>query len=287
MTAPNAALAKLPHFADFGTSDLAALLGIFQKRTLPEGTVLFRAGELPKSLHLLVEGAISAGGDEGEVAVASAPCPLGELGVLAGEARALTVVATTKLEVLEASLEDLERLLSTDARIGYLFQRNLLRLAARKIGRDRRRLAEMRANIVSTQKAMKGMRDVLLDAEDNQLHAALFEELDALVEQNRRIHYLVEPSRLVPTHVRLDGVGLRRVAALSNEWLYFDAEGVKLTAGDEVRAVLVLDGAEMPVSGRIERVAGEVMVFLDELIPEYDALLARHLTRAQLLDVVL
>jgi CRP/FNR family cyclic AMP-dependent transcriptional regulator len=184
---------------------------------------------------------------------------------------------------------DLQQLLETHGELAFGLMRGLLRLAGRKIGRDRRRLREMRENIVTTQKAMKRMQEFLLEGEDNPLHAALFEELDAHVEQNKRWHYLVEPSRLVRTQVRLDTKVVLRVLALSNEWLHIEANPtVEFTAGKDWSGVLLLEERELPISGTVEKVtANEIVVFLDELIPEYESQLAAHLARAQMLDVVL
>ena len=45
----------------------------------------------------------------------------------------------------------------------------------------------------------------------------LFEELDALIEQNRKGHYLVDAPRALATRVRLDDGSLRDVAGVRNE----------------------------------------------------------------------
>src|SRR5690606_31432540 len=151
--------------------------------------------------------------------------------------------------------------------LGYQFQVNLLRVAARKIARDRKRLAQMRENIVNTQKAMKAMREALLASEDSPLHAIFYEELDALIEQNRRIHYMVEPSLLVPTAIQLPGGEVRRVNAISNEWVHFADPPQDLKEGAEALAILLLDGEPLPVSGKIERITQEEgTIFLDELV---------------------
>ena len=227
--------------------------------------------------------------EDGERFLVRATATVGELSVFTEEERRLSAVVVEPSVVLFLPRADLQKLLEQNGALAFGLMRGLLRLTGRKIGRDQRRLREMRENIVSTQKAMKRMQDFLLEGEDNPLHAALFEELDALVEQNKRWHYLVEPSRLVPTEVRLDGGSTLRVGAISNEWLHFEKPAnVTLTAGQDFSCVLLLDGAELPVSGTIERVSeSEVVVFLDELIPEYDRKLADHLSRAQMLDIVL
>ena len=279
----------VPLFTDLDDAQLEVLIGATQRRKLPAGHVLFEKGAIADCWFLLVEGAISVRDEDGERFLIRATATVGELSVFTEEERRLTAVVVEPSVVLFLPRADLQQLLEKNGAIAFGLMRGLLRLTGRKIGRDQRRLREMRENIVSTQKAMKRMQDFLLEGEDNPLHAALFEELDALVEQNKRWHYLVEPSRLVPTSIRLDDGTTARVIALSNEWLHFEKPNtVEIAAAKDFSCVLVLDGAELPLSGTVERVTDtEVVVFLDELIPEYDRKLSDHLARAQMLDVVL
>ncbi len=282
------ALRDLVLFEGLSGDDLARVLAVFETRRFKKGDVLFEEGSSPEHLHLLVAGAVSVMSGEDEVLLAKPPTPLGELSALTDDLRVLTAVCQEDCEVLMAPLPALQEILETSGPGGFRLQKNLLKLASRKIGRDRRRAREMRQNIVNTQKAMKAMRDALLESEDNPLHASLFEELDALIENNRRVHYLVEPSRLVPTQLRLNGGVTRRVTAISNEWLYFENPPEKLEQDAEFSAVLLLDGQEIPVSGSVDRYGEkEAVIFLDELVASYADSLDRHLTRAQMLDVVL
>jgi CRP-like cAMP-binding protein len=280
---------SIPLFTDLDDAQIETLVAATQRRKLPAGHVLFEKGSVADCWFLLAEGAISVRDDDGERFLVRAVTTVGELSVFTEEERRLSAVVVEPSVVLFLPREDLKRLLEQNGSLAFGLMRGLLRLTGRKIGRDQRRLREMRGNIVSTQKAMKRMQEFLLDGEDNPLHAALFEELDALVEQNKRWHYLVEPSRLVPTFVRLDSGEKLRVSAISNEWLHFEKpKGAALNAGQDFSCVLLLDDAELPISGTVERVSdSEVDVFLDELIPAYDRQLSDHLARAHMLDVVL
>jgi len=282
-------LRNTPLFADLDDAQLELLLGATQRRKLPAGHVLFEKGSIADCWFLLIEGAVSVRDDDGERFLVRAVATVGELSVFTEEERRLSAVVVEPSVVQFLPRDELKALLEKNGQIAFGLMRGLLRLTGRKIGRDQRRLREMRENIVSTQKAMKRMQDFLLEGEDNPLHAALFEELDALVEQNKRWHYLVEPSRLVPTFVRLDGGATLRVGAISNEWLHFEkSDAIQFEVGKDWSGVLLLDGAELPVSGTVERVgASDVVIFLDELIPEYDQQLSNHLSRAHMLDVVL
>jgi CRP/FNR family transcriptional regulator, cyclic AMP receptor protein len=285
----NPDLRSVPLFTDLSDAQLELFLKAAARRQLPAGHVLFEKGSTPDTWFLLLEGAVSVRDDDGERFLVRAVTPVGELSVFTNEERRLTAVVVEPSVVLFLPRAELQLLLEQHGELGFGLMRGLLRLAGRKIGRDQRRLREMRENIVTTQKAMKRMQEFLLEGEDNPLHAALFEELDALVEQNKRWHYLVEPSRLVPTHVRLDSGLILRVAALSNEWLHFErTEETSITVGQDWSGVLVLDGRELAISGNVERVTStEIVIFLDELIPDYEQLLSDHLARAQMLDVVL
>ncbi len=281
-------LQTAPLFADLDLEQLTTLLAAFQEQSIKQGEVLFQAGDTPTHMRVVVRGSVFIH-DEGDEVMTIRPVePLGELSALTGERRIYSARAAEDSVVLTISAEALREFLESNGAIAYTLHRNLLRLAARKIGRDRRRQHEMRENIISTQKAMKRMQDALLDSEDNVLHAALFEQLDALIEQNRKVHYLVEPSRLVPTELSLDGKRRHRVTALSNEWLYFTEPPATLKVGSDLDGLLYLDGKAVPVTGKVDSVSPtEARVFLDELVAEYDQLLSHHLDRARILDVVL
>ncbi len=288
MKASAQALGHLPLFSDLEESDIETLLGVFAREEMKEGATLFEAGATAESLYFLMSGTVSLRRDDEEVLLAHSPAPLGELGALTGEDRSLSAVANSDIVVLRAPTTALRNLFEENGALGYQFQTNLLRIAARKIARDRKRLGQMRQNIVSTQKAMKTMRDELLQSEDNPLHAILFEEVDALIEQNRRIHYLVEPSLLVPTAIQLEGGDVRRVTAISNEWVHFVDPPAGLEEGKDTMAILLLDGQPLPITGTVERISPtEGTIFLDELVAPLLEQLTKHLTSAQMLDVVL
>jgi CRP-like cAMP-binding protein len=284
----------LPLFSGFSEADVIKLLSVCEPQRFLDGQVVFTTGAESDTLRILIEGSLSVQVDPQEqpevqeLFVIHPPAPVGELSALTGEVRNVAVVAKDEAVLLAVPAATLEKFLKEHSHIGFELQRNLLRLASRKIGRDKRRLGEMRDNIVSTQKAMKRMRDAILESEDNPLHAALFEELDALIEQNRKIHYLVEPSRLVPTAVRLADGTECPVLGLSTEWLYIATPPESVKAECDVSGTLLLDGQELPMSGRVEKRDGvQAIVYLDDMIPAYEEQLNRHLARAQLLDMVM
>lgn len=280
------ALRSIPLFANIPDEHLTQLVGAFQRRSLAAGEVLFSPGETAADFVLLTEGAIEV--RQGDERIVVRPvAPVGEVGALAGLRRSTAAVAAAPSEVLTIPTSELVAFFEKNGDIGFRFHHNLLAILADKLERDRIRIDEMRANVIRTQKTMKHMRDAILEAEDTPLHRTMFEDLDALIEANRRGHYLVDVVRALPTRVRLDD-GTRDVIRMSNERVHVASGPGTLTAGAEFTAVLVLGDAEIPVTGTVDEVdSARAVLALDALIDEYTAVLEQHLWKLQLLDVVL
>jgi hypothetical protein len=114
------------------------------------------------------------------------------------------------------------------------------------------------------------------------------ETLEELIEHNRRIHYLVEPTSTLGSSVRLDGGATVAVKAISDSLLRI-APGPSATParGADWSGVLVTPGGEFPVSGKVESAdANSVLIKLDLFIAQYAAVLSDYLTRVQMLDFV-
>jgi CRP/FNR family cyclic AMP-dependent transcriptional regulator len=279
-------LARIPLFEGVTEAHLAELVAAFRRRSVAEGEKLFSAGQVPERFHLLVGGEIQLGDGTDRIRL-TPPAPVGELASLVGLPRSMTAVAGPGCVVLELEVKALMQFFEEHGDIGFPVHHNLLRLVADKLRRDDRRIEEMRHNIVTTQKAMKRMREALLESDDTPLHASLYEELDSLIEQNKKAHYLVEPTRAMPASIRTDAGKLVDVVALSNEWLHVAPQGAPPEPGSEWSAVLVIGGDELVVSGTVERVADDrVVIYLDPLIDELEGKLEVHLTRLQMLDIV-
>jgi CRP-like cAMP-binding protein len=280
-------LRAVPLFASITDDHLGDLLKAFERRSYAASAVLFEEGSRADRLLVLVSGEVVVWQGAEELFRLRPIAPIGELGALAGLRRTTSAIAADACEVLTIDSEALLRFFETHGDVAYPFHHNLLRVVADKIERDRRRMEEMRENIISTQKAMKRMREALLEDDDTPLHTTLFEELDAHIEQNRKGHYLVQVPRALPAKVRLDDGAMRDVLALSNELLHL-ASGAAGEKGDAWSGVLVTRDVEIPVSGTIERGENDrVVVCLDMLIEEYEKKLERELAKMSLLDVVL
>ncbi|HVK63029.1 MAG TPA: cyclic nucleotide-binding domain-containing protein [Polyangium sp.] len=286
MTMRPADLHAIPLFEGITEAHLAELIEGLERVTLAPGDVLFEAGTEPKHLWLLTSGEIALE-QAGEVRFRLAPiAPIGELGALTGLYRNTRAVATEASELYRIGVVALMRFFESHGDVAFPFYHNLLKIVAQKVHRDAMRQGEMRANIIRTQKAMKELRDRVLEAEETPISRAVCETLDTLIEHNRRVHYMVTPAYALSTSVRLDAGVLIPVSAMSDRYL----ELVSLPdakVGDEVSFVLVIPNGEIPVSGKVRQAGeGAVLVELDLLIEEYTKRLGEHLTRVQMLDFV-
>jgi CRP/FNR family cyclic AMP-dependent transcriptional regulator len=270
-------LKSLPLFQGVPEARLGELVAAFQPVTHKAGTTLFKAGDVATHFELLTKG---------EVCLEESPTtkfdlrpvsPLGELGALTGIPRSTTATATTDVEVLTVPVGDLLGFFDANADIGLAFYKNLLGVVSDKVRRDRRRLGEMRANIIRTQKAMKAMRETVLAAAESDISKPLFESLDQLIDNNRRANYRVSPTAGFPAQVRLD-----------NGYLKIEGKIADLTSDPSYWAgVLVMPTSEILVSGTVLREDnGAVVVKLDTLVEEFKAKLDDYSVRLQLLDYV-
>ncbi len=281
-------LKSLPLFQGMSEVRLGELVAAFQPVTHKGGTVLFKAGDTATHFELLTKG---------EVCLEESPTtkfdlrpvsPLGELGALTGIPRSTTATATTDIELLTVPVGDLLGFFDAHADIGLAFYKNLLGVVSDKVRRDRRRLDEMRANIIRTQKEMKKMRETVLAAAETEISKPLFESLDQLIDNNRRANYRVSPTAGFPAQVRLDNGHFARVLEVSEGYLKVEGKTTDLTADPTYWAgVLVMPTSEILVSGTILREdnAG-VVVKLDTLVDEFKAKLDDYSVRLQLLDFV-
>ena len=263
-------------------------MGVFERVKLDAGKVLFQAGSKPDCLHLLVSGEVALReGDETRFLLAPI-APIGELGAVTGLLRNTTAVTTKPSEVWQIGAGALMEFFERHGDVAFPFHHNLLRIVAEKVRREARLLEEMRANLIRTQKAMKRLRELVLETEETPLSKAACDTLDDLIEHNRRVHYMVEPAFVLQTSVRLDGGVLAPVSEMSDGFLRLASLPAPAPLpGAHWSGVLVLPEAEIPVSGTVEPSGGEgMLVKLDLLIEDYQAKLARHLTRVQMLDFV-
>jgi len=288
MSVAPSVLRKIPLFANITDEHLSQLVAACTARTVTAGSVLFEAGSVSDHFLILTQGEISLREGADERFRLKPVAPVGELGALSRLERRTTAVAATDVEVLQIAVKDLMQFFEDHGDVAFPFHYNLLRVVADKIRRDSRRTEEMRRNLMTTQKAMKRMRDAVLEGDDTPLHKQLFEELEALIEQNKKGHYLVEPAEALPTSVRLDDGTVVGVKSMSKDWLHLPTDAATPKRGAHWSGVLLLPEREIAVSGTVDGSAdGGLHIRLDMLIDEYNRAVEDHLTRLQMLDFVL
>ncbi len=288
MSASTDALKDIPLFRNITTAHMEDLEVAFEKCHFDSGDVLFAAGAEPEHLLVLMEGEVHLKeGDEVRYTL-SAPAPIGELGAVSGLNRNTTAVATSKVEVWRMSQEALMGFFEAHGDVAFPFYHNLMQVVADKIRQESRRLDEMRTNIIRTQKAMKRMRDMILESTETEISAPMHDTLEELIGRNRRSNYVVEPPRTLPAVVRLgDGVEMP-VCELSAVWLVVTrSPSMSVVMGDHWTGVLMASGVEIPVSGKVSELREDsIVVELDLLLEEYATQLEHYLTRVQMLTVV-
>ena len=282
-------LRHLPLFRALSDQQLGEILRLFRERRVAAGEVIFREGDVPVELQLLVEGEIELREAHEPRLVLRPPASIGELGALTRVPRHTTAVATSAARLLEADIAGLLDLFARSSDIALAFHRALLDLVAGKVRRDRARLDDMRGNIVRTQKRMKVLRELVLSNAETPISQPVCEALDELIEHNRRAHYRVVPTPGHPASLRLDDRTFS-VVELSEGYLKIDRAalvGGALAVGAETSGVLVLPQGEIAVSARVQRTGADgVLLKLDLLIDAYRALLLGYVTQLQLLDFV-
>jgi hypothetical protein len=143
----------------------------------------------------------------------------------------------------------------------------------------------MREHIIVTQKAMKGLRDFILESPDSPISRRVHDALEGLIQQNRRANYRVEPPPALAAYLRLDDGRVATVVELSRTHINFRLAGALPEQNGELSGVLALAGPEIPASGRVLRVQGDrVVLVLDLLLDEFAAVLEGYLARVQMFD---
>ncbi len=288
MPLSNDQLRSIPLLAGLNDDQCKAISELFEHVNLSAGTTLCIAGAVASEFYILESGSVKlSDGDRVDFEV-KPPAPIGELGALGGIHRNVNVTASTDSIVWRVSREALAKFLRTHADIGMIVYQNLTAVVADKVHRDQLRLQDMRENLIATQKKMKALREFVLEAEETPLSEKVHDDLNDLIEHNRRINYRVAPPAPLPVHVRDDSVGDLPVEELSRTHFSFvvDADRVP-EQSSRIDGVLALAGPEIPFSGRVIRVNEErVTVELDPFIDEYAVKLEGYLSRVQMVDFV-
>lgn len=281
-------LRTIPLFNGFTDAELAALAALFTRVPYDETRSLFEVGEQAIDLYLLTAGEIILERPGDDVFRLAPPALIGELGALTSLPRSTRATVSADATVWALSSKEVQAHLRANQELGLRFLVNLLGVVADKVHRDQVRIADMRQNLIRTQKALKGLRELVLETEETPLSAPVHDTLDQMIAYNRRVNYRVEPPASLGAKFRID-TGEAQVVDISRTHITVrvprDASAPPEAAW--LSGVLVLPATELPLSGRIVHVADDRLTLeLDLLIDEYAAMLEGYLTRLQLLDVL-
>ena len=276
----------IPLLRDLSNDKLEQLASVFEQKKLAAGEMLFEEGRLAAAAYLLVDGEITI--YEGDVLrmTLSPPSCIGELGMLSGMTRNTTAKIEKDAEIWLVTRKELTGFFQTHSDIALPFYQALVDNLAHKVRRDQIRLGDMRTNIIRTQKAMKAMREKLLDAAETPFSENLHNTLDEMIRYNRRVNYRVQPPETLASFIRMDDGTMVEVVQISRTHVSFSLDDEDLPPTGKVwTGVLCLSGPEIPISGSVLRTVGlRVDLELDLLMDEYSQILDGYLTRVQMLN---
>ena len=281
-------LRTIPLFRGFSDDELGEIAALFTPAEIRAGGVVFEVDEPATQLYLLAAGEVVLERPGDDTYRLRPPALIGELGALTGLRRSSRAVAPTGAELWCLEAKDLQRFLGENQELGVRFLVNLLEVVADKVDRDQRRMADMRGNLVRTQKALKRLRELVLDSVDTPLSAPVHDTLDQLITHNRRVNYRVEPPPALKAYFRLEGADASLVmVSRTHLAMVWPDDAAPPETGTWSAGVLDLAGTEVPASGKVvHRADRRITLELDLLIDEYAAKLEGYLTRVQLLDIL-
>lgn len=284
---PRAAeLKTIPLFQGFGDDELASVGALFVKVDVDPTGPLFDVGQTSTDLYLLTAGEVVLDRPNDDVFRLHPPALIGELGALTGLPRSTRATVAAGSTVWALPARKIQSYLASNQELGIRFLVNLLGIVADKVHRDQVRMADMRQNLIKTQKELKRLRELVLDTVETPLSAPVHDALDKLITTNRRVNYRVQPPSSLACQMRLDS-GTYDVIDISRTHVSIAGVTSVPAPNSWLAGVLGLAGTEIAVSGRVHRVQdGRVTIELDLLIDEFAAALEGYLTRAQLLDVL-
>jgi CRP-like cAMP-binding protein len=278
-------LRTIPLFHGFADEELSEVADLF-KHVEADKQPLFDVNEPANSFYLLTKGEVVLERPGDDTFKLSPVALIGELGALTGLPRSTRATMTPGSVVWALPAKKIQGFLGEHQELGVRFLVNLLGIVADKVHRDQRRLADMRGNLIGTQKELKRLRELVLETVETPLSAPVHDTLDKLITHNRRVNYRVEPPAALGATVKFDN-GSAPIADISRTHLTVHMAGNPPAQGTWVSGVAHLANAEIPISGRVHRVTGHKMTIeLDLMIDEYAAALEGYLTRSQLLDIL-
>jgi CRP/FNR family cyclic AMP-dependent transcriptional regulator len=276
----------IPFLTEFSDQQLNQIASVFKKQQLQKGDVLFKKGIRDDAFYLLAKGEVSIFEEEKLKYRLKPVTSIGELGALADLTRNTTANISKPAEVWKITRDDLIKFFESNSDIALLFYQGLVQIIADRVRRDQVRMEDMSGNIIRTQKAMKQMRDLILESLDTPISEPLHNELESLIQHNRRVNYRVQPPDTMPARIRFGDDGLFPIVEISRTHLSFSQDkGALPSSGETLTGVLNLNGPELSISGKVLRtIDRRVDLELGLLIEEYGSMLDGYLTRIQMFD---
>ena len=146
----------------------------------------------------------------------------------------------------------------------------MLGVVADKVHRDQSRIADMRGNLIRTQKELKRLRELVLDTVETPLSQPVHDTLDKLITHNRRVNYRVEPPTALAASITFDSAKAAPVVDVSRTHVTVALPSAPPAVGSWLSGVADLAGTEIPISGRVHRNNGKKMTLeLDLMIDEF------------------
>jgi len=281
-------LRDIPMFADLSDRHLDRLAGLAEPLVLASGQRLFRAGDAADAFYVLVSGEIALL-EADTVRFRLRPVSvIGELGGITGLARNTDAVAQAPSELWRMPGAKVRSYFRDDPALGLAFHESLLRIVAEKARRDQHRLEDMRGHIIRTQKAMKQMRELVLESPDSPVSEQLHGILDRQIRTGRRVNYRIEPNTMLPADVHLDDGSRAEIEEISRTKATLRFPGEAPPRASPWSGVLRLPGqVEFPLGGTVVSSTGRTAeIEFDGLIDEYVEELEEYLTRVQMLEFV-
>ncbi len=279
-------LRTIPLFHGFADGELREIGDLFDQITAPPGQPLFDVHEPATTLYILTKGEVTLDRPGDDTFKLHPPALIGELGALTGLPRSTRATASAGSVVWQLPAKKLQTWLAEHQELAVRFLVNLLTAVADKVHRDQRRMADMRQNLVRTQKELKRLRELVLETVETPLSAPVHDTLDKLITHNRRVNYRVEPPAALAAHCRFD-LGAGPITDISRTHMTVQLPVAAPPVGTWLSGVAHLAGTEIAMSGKIMRVIGDKLTIeLDLMIDEFSGALEGYLTRVQLLDIL-
>ncbi|MBN9061975.1 MAG: hypothetical protein BGP06_06465 [Rhizobiales bacterium 65-9] len=122
-------LQKLAMFNNLDLPKLKLVAMISDRVTFQPGQAIFRAGDPSDAAYIVLDGSVRIIGDDdadfGDALCKSGVMLLGEVGILCGRRRSITIIADTAVTALRIQREDFERLVRETPEFGFAIMREL------------------------------------------------------------------------------------------------------------------------------------------------------------------